>query len=205
MGMLILPPVKQTPQLLRDAGLVVLDIADDIRLLLCKVCNVCLEPKPCQVHNHLFRHDDRRASKRSRNGGRRRVNMIPPLRISRHPLMRSSSPSCKTLALKSTPHLPRGSSCRWCQGSWSSMGIDARRTNVRTTALPRRLSPIIVWSTIFSCRSMTALGRARCSAFSKSSGSETSGTVHISVSTTKVRSSQVTLRGSDSRSKSTLR
>jgi hypothetical protein len=47
MGMLILPPVEQTPQLLRDAGLVVLDIADGIRLLLCKVCNVCLEPKPC--------------------------------------------------------------------------------------------------------------------------------------------------------------
>jgi hypothetical protein len=46
MGMLILPPVEQTPQLLRDASLVVLDIADGIRLLLCKVCNVYLEPKP---------------------------------------------------------------------------------------------------------------------------------------------------------------
>jgi hypothetical protein len=59
MGMLIQPPIEQTPQLLHDAGLVVLNIADGIRLLLCKVCNVCLEPKPCQVHNHLFGHDNR--------------------------------------------------------------------------------------------------------------------------------------------------
>jgi hypothetical protein len=78
MGMLILPPVERTPQLLRDAGLVVLDIADGIRLLLCKVYNVCLEPKPCQVRNHSHGHDDRRAPKRSRDGGRRRVNTIPP-------------------------------------------------------------------------------------------------------------------------------
>ncbi|CAK9868445.1 unnamed protein product [Sphagnum jensenii] len=79
MGMLILPPVEQTPQLLRNAGLVVLDITDGIRLLLCKVSNVCLEPRACQVHNHLYGHDDRRAPKRSRNGGRCRVNTIPPV------------------------------------------------------------------------------------------------------------------------------
>ncbi len=68
LGMLIQPPVEQTPELLRDVGLVVLNIMDGIRLLLCKVCNVCLEPKPCQVHTHLLGHDNRRAPKRHRNG-----------------------------------------------------------------------------------------------------------------------------------------
>ncbi len=47
LGMLIQPPVEQTLELLRDVGLIVLNIMDGIRLLLCKVCNVCLEPKPC--------------------------------------------------------------------------------------------------------------------------------------------------------------
>ncbi len=46
MGMLIQPPVEQTSELLRDVGLV-LNIVDGIRLILCKVCDVCLEPKPC--------------------------------------------------------------------------------------------------------------------------------------------------------------
>ncbi len=63
MGMLIQAPVEQTPELLRDVGLVVLNIMDGIRLLLCKVCDVCLESKPCQVHNHLLGHDNRRAPK----------------------------------------------------------------------------------------------------------------------------------------------
>ncbi len=47
MCMLIQPPIEQTPRLLRDAGLVVINIVDAICLMLCKVCNVCLEPKPC--------------------------------------------------------------------------------------------------------------------------------------------------------------
>jgi hypothetical protein len=79
MGMLIQPPVEQTPELLRDVGLVVLNIVDGIRLLLCKVCDVCLEPKPCQVHNHLLGHDNHRAPKRRRNAGGHRVTTIPPL------------------------------------------------------------------------------------------------------------------------------
>ncbi|CAK9856542.1 unnamed protein product [Sphagnum jensenii] len=79
MGMLIQPPVEQTPELLRDAGLVVLNIVDGIRLLLCKVCGVCLEPKPCQVHNHLLGHDNHRAPKRRRNAGGHRVTAIAPL------------------------------------------------------------------------------------------------------------------------------
>jgi hypothetical protein len=58
MGMLIQPPIEPTPQLLLDVGLVVLDIMDGVRLLLCKACNVCLEPKPCQVHSHLLVHDN---------------------------------------------------------------------------------------------------------------------------------------------------
>jgi hypothetical protein len=44
LGMLIQPPIEQTPELLRDVGLAVLNIADGIRLLLCRVCDVCLEP-----------------------------------------------------------------------------------------------------------------------------------------------------------------
>jgi hypothetical protein len=79
LGMLIQPPVEQTPELLRDVGLIVMNIMDGIRLLLCKVCNVCLEPKPCQVHTHLLRHDNRRAPKRHRNGRQRRVTTIPPV------------------------------------------------------------------------------------------------------------------------------
>jgi hypothetical protein len=78
LGMLIQPPVKQTPELLRDVGLIVLNIMDGICLLLCKVCNVCLEPKPCQVHTHLLGHDNRRVPKRHRNGRQRRVTTIPP-------------------------------------------------------------------------------------------------------------------------------
>jgi hypothetical protein len=78
LGMLIQPPIEQTPELLCDVGLVVLNIVDGIRLLLCKVCNVCLEPEPSQVRNHLLGHDNRRAPKRHRNGGPHRVTTIPP-------------------------------------------------------------------------------------------------------------------------------
>jgi hypothetical protein len=76
LGMLIQPPVEQTLELLRDVGLVVLNIMDGFRLLLCKVCNVCLEPKPCQVQTHLLGHDNRRAPKQHRNGRHRRVTTI---------------------------------------------------------------------------------------------------------------------------------
>jgi hypothetical protein len=79
LGMLIQPPVEQTPELLRDVGLIVLNITDGIRLLLCKVCNICLEPKPYQVHTHLLGHDNRRAPKRYRNGCQHRVTTIPPV------------------------------------------------------------------------------------------------------------------------------
>jgi hypothetical protein len=76
LGMLIQPPIIQTPELLSGVGLVVLTIGDGIRLLLCKVCNVCLEPKPCQVHNHLLGHNNRRALKRPHDGGQCRVITI---------------------------------------------------------------------------------------------------------------------------------
>jgi hypothetical protein len=79
LGMLIQLPVEQTPELLCDVGLIVLNITDGIRLLLCKVCNVCLEPKPCQVHTHSLGHDNRRAPKRYRNSRQRRVTTIPPV------------------------------------------------------------------------------------------------------------------------------
>ncbi len=79
LGMLIQPLVEQTTELLRDVGLIVLNIMDGICLLLCKVCNVCLEPKPCQVHTHLLGHDNRRTPKRHRNGRQRRVTTIPPV------------------------------------------------------------------------------------------------------------------------------
>jgi hypothetical protein len=77
MGMLIHSPIKQTSKLFHDVGLVVLNIMDDIRLLLCKVCNVCLESKPCQMHNHLLGHDNHLAPKQHHNGGQHHVNTIP--------------------------------------------------------------------------------------------------------------------------------
>jgi hypothetical protein len=58
LGMLIQPPIEQTPELLRDVGLAVLNIADGIRLLLCRVCNICPEPKVRRVHNHFLGHDN---------------------------------------------------------------------------------------------------------------------------------------------------
>jgi len=79
LGILIEPPIEQTPELLRDVGLMVLNIADGIRLLLYRVCNVCLEPEARRVHNHLLGHDNWRAPKRHRNGGLRRVTGIPPV------------------------------------------------------------------------------------------------------------------------------
>ncbi|CAK9208408.1 unnamed protein product [Sphagnum troendelagicum] len=79
LGMLIEPPIEQTPKLLRDVGLTVLNITDGIRVLLCRVCNVCLEPEARRVHNHLLRHDNWRAPKRHRNGGPCRVIGIPPV------------------------------------------------------------------------------------------------------------------------------
>jgi hypothetical protein len=75
--MLIKLPNEETPELLHDVGLVVFNIMDGICLLLWKVCNVCLEPKPCHVHNHLLGHDNHRAPKRHHNGGQHRVNTIP--------------------------------------------------------------------------------------------------------------------------------
>ncbi len=79
LGMFIEPPIEQTPELLRDVGLTVLNIADGIRLLLCRVCNVCLEPEARRVHTHLLGHDNWRAPKRHRNGGPRRMTGIPPV------------------------------------------------------------------------------------------------------------------------------
>jgi hypothetical protein len=58
LGMFIEPPIEQTSELLRDLGLTVLNIADGIRLLLCRVCNVCLEPEARRVHNRLLGHDN---------------------------------------------------------------------------------------------------------------------------------------------------
>jgi hypothetical protein len=46
---------------------------------LCRVCDVCLEPKARHVHNHLLGHDNWRAPKRHRNSGLRRVTGIPPV------------------------------------------------------------------------------------------------------------------------------
>jgi hypothetical protein len=63
MGMLIQPPIEQTPELLRDVGLVVLNIVDGLCLLLCRVCNVCLEPMPYRMCSHLLGHDNLRAPK----------------------------------------------------------------------------------------------------------------------------------------------
>ncbi len=77
LGMLIEPPIEQTLELLHDVALVVLNIADGIRLLLCKVCNVCLKPEARRVHNHLLGHDNWRAPKRHCNDGARRVTAIP--------------------------------------------------------------------------------------------------------------------------------
>jgi hypothetical protein len=77
-GMLIQSPIKQTPELLRDVGLVVFNIVDGIRLLMCKVCNVCLKPEPSRVRNHLLGHDNRKAPKRHYNGGSHRVATIAP-------------------------------------------------------------------------------------------------------------------------------
>jgi len=58
MDMLIQQPIEQTPKLFCDVGLAILNIMDVVNLLLCKVCNVCLEVKPCQVHKHLLGHDN---------------------------------------------------------------------------------------------------------------------------------------------------
>jgi hypothetical protein len=47
LGMLIQLPIKQMLELLRDVGPIVLNIVDGIRLVLCRVYNICLEPEPC--------------------------------------------------------------------------------------------------------------------------------------------------------------
>ncbi len=106
MGMLIHSPIKQTSELFHDVGLVVLNIMDDIHLLLCKVCNVCLESKPCQVHNHLLGHDNHLAPKRH-------CIQSHMLRISHHCLIILNSSSCKTFTLKNIPYLRNKSSCQW--------------------------------------------------------------------------------------------
>jgi hypothetical protein len=55
LGALIQPPTFHTRNLLMDTGLIVANINNDVRLLLCKDCNVCLELDPCQVHTHLLK------------------------------------------------------------------------------------------------------------------------------------------------------
>ncbi|CAM6004967.1 unnamed protein product [Sphagnum balticum] len=186
LGMLIQPPVEQTPELLRDVGLIVLNIMDGIRLLLCKVCNVCLEPKPCQVHTHLLGHDNRRAPKRHRNGRQRRVTTIPPVmdfaslfeEIEFTPLQ---DPRLERYTTSPPPEL-----LSVVPGSRSSMDIDARQMDVCTIALPRKLLPTTVWPTIFFYRLMPVVNRAKCSAFSNRSG-----TPRILVSTARIWSLQV--------------
>jgi hypothetical protein len=79
LGMLIEPPIEQTPELFCDVGLAVLDIADGIRFLLCRVYNVCLEPEARHVNNHLLGHNNWRAPKQHHNGGPHRVTRIPPI------------------------------------------------------------------------------------------------------------------------------
>lgn len=102
--------------------------------------------------------------------------------ISHHCLMRLNSPSCKAFALKGIPHLHCRSSCQWSQGSWLSMDIDVRQMDVCITALPRRLSPIIVWSTIFSYQFMLVINHVKCNTFS-----ERLGTLRILVLTTQLQ------------------
>jgi hypothetical protein len=79
LGMLIEPPIEQTPELLCDVSLAVFDIADGIRLLLCRVCNLCLEPEARRAHNHLLGHNNWRAPKRRHNDGPHCVTGIPPV------------------------------------------------------------------------------------------------------------------------------
>jgi hypothetical protein len=52
------------------------------------------------------------------------------LQFSHHRLMRLSSPSCKTLALKGIPHFHCRSFCQWSQGFRLLMDIDARQMDV---------------------------------------------------------------------------
>jgi len=55
LGALIQSPTCHTPKLLLDIGLIVVNIDNNVHLLLCKDCSVCLEPDPCQVHTHLLK------------------------------------------------------------------------------------------------------------------------------------------------------
>ncbi len=196
MGMLIQPPIEQTPKLFRDVGLVVFNIMDDIRLLLCKVYNVCLELKPCQVRNHLLGHDNHRAPKRDRNDGQHHVITIPHVTnfaslfdkieftqfqdpcLERH----TTSPPQELLPMVSRIMVVNGYQCK--------------AMDVHTIKFLRRLSPIIVWPTIFSYQFMPAVNCAKCSAFSKRSG-----TLRIFMLTTSIWSLWVTERGSNLRSK----
>jgi hypothetical protein len=196
MGMLIQLPIEQTPRLLYDADLVVLNIVYGIHLLLCKVCNVCLELKPCQVHNHLFRHDNCRAPKRSRNGGQRRVNTIPHVMDFIASFDEIEFTQLQDPRLEKYTTSPPHELLPVVPGILVLNGYRCKVDGCAPTALQRGLSPIIVWPTIFSYQFMLVVNRAKCSTFS-----ERSGTMHISVSTTKIWSLQVTPRGSDSRSK----
>jgi hypothetical protein len=52
---LIQPPTYHTLKLLLDIGLIVVNIDDSVCMLLCKDCNVFLEPNPCQVRTYLLK------------------------------------------------------------------------------------------------------------------------------------------------------
>jgi hypothetical protein len=196
MGMLIQAPVEQTPELLRDVGLVVFNIVDGICLLLCKVCDVCLELKPCQVHNHLLGHDNRRAPKRHCNSGRHRVTTITPLtnlaplfdeieftqlqnpRLERY----TTSPPQELLPVVPGITIVNGYRCKVDGCAYYSA---SKRTIANHRLANHQLMPVV--------------NRAKCSAFS-----ERSGTPPILVLTTKIWSLWVTRWGSNSRSKYVL-
>jgi hypothetical protein len=61
-------PTCHTPKLLLDTSLIVVNIDNDVCLLLCKNCSVCLEPNPCQVHTHLLKQGNHCHLKHHRHG-----------------------------------------------------------------------------------------------------------------------------------------
>jgi hypothetical protein len=181
MDMLIQQPIEQTPKLFCDVGLAILNIMDAVNLLLCKVCNVCLEVKPCQVHNHLLGHDNHWAPKRRYNGGQHRVNIIPPitnftslfdeieftqlqdLRLEKY----TTSPQQELLPMVPGIMLVK---IYWCKADGCVYYYTSKKT-ITNHYLTNH----------FFYQLMLVINHAKCNAFSKRSG-----TPHILVLTTKI-------------------
>jgi hypothetical protein len=169
---------------------------DGIRLVLCRVYNICLEPEPCWVRNHLLGHDNHTAPKRHRNGGPRLVTMIPHVTDFTSSFDEIEFTWLQNPCLEKYTTSPRQEVLPVVLGITVVNGYRCKAYGCVYYSITRKIMGNHYRANHFSYRFMPIVKRVMCSTFSGRLG-----TLRILVSTTRIWSSKVTQWGSIWRNK----